>query len=266
VVFAGIGYAKMTDDGYVYAYRGVWHHPAFNNLREAAIWNFLYQNAFWQDGQRNFNGYTFNLKRGQIVVSISFLAKGFGMTEKGVRVVIQKLEKLGMLGVQGASRGTIITICNYDKYQKKQKTEGEPEGNRRASRGRAEGDNKNEGNEGNEGNIHAKSALQKPDDVSEQVWKDFTEHRKAKRAKVTQTALDGIRREAQKAGWPMDDALKEICTRGWQWFKSDWVESRKAETIENREWEWVLAPEGYASVNMVTMNGKNWIKKPKGMQ
>jgi len=69
----------MADKGWVYAYRKAWTHPAFNNLREAAIWNFLYQNAFWEDGDRNFNGYTFQLKRGQIVVSISFLAKGFGM-------------------------------------------------------------------------------------------------------------------------------------------------------------------------------------------
>lgn len=129
--------------GYCLAYREAWTHPAFNDLREAAIWNFLYQNAFWEDGERNFNGYTFQLKRGEIVVSTSFLAKGFGMTEKGVRVVIQKLEKLGMLGKRGASRGTIITICNYDKYQLSGRAEGEQEGKRGANKGRAEGENNN---------------------------------------------------------------------------------------------------------------------------
>ena len=134
----------MSEKGFVYAYRGAWTHPAFNNLREAAIWNFLYQNAFWQDGDRNFNDHTFHLKRGQIVVSVSFLAKGFGMTDKGVRVVIQKLEKLGMVGIQGANKGTIITICNYEKYQANQKTEGEQEGKQRANRGQTEGDNKKE--------------------------------------------------------------------------------------------------------------------------
>lgn len=105
--------------------------------------------------------------------------------------------------------------------------------------------------------------ITKPDDVSDQTWKDFTEHRKAKRAKVTQTALDGIRREADKAGWLMDDALKEICVRGWQGFKSDWVESRSSEAEKRQTWEWVEAPPGYSSVNMVTQNGKNWIKRPK---
>jgi len=136
----------MSKGGFCLAYREAWTHPAFNNLREAAIWNFLYQNAFWEDGERNFNGHTFLLKRGQIVVSIGFLAKGFGMTDKGVRVVIQKLEKLGMLGKQGASKGTVITICNYDKFQQSIKTEGEHLGKRGANEGRAEGDNNKQTN------------------------------------------------------------------------------------------------------------------------
>lgn len=133
----------MKNEGYCYAYRNAWAHPAFNNLREAAIWNFLYQNAFWEDGERNFNGQTYLLKRGQIVVSMSFLAKGFCMTEKGVRVVIQKLEKLGMVVKQGANKGTILTICNYEEYQAVKKPKGEQKGNQRANRGRTEGDNNN---------------------------------------------------------------------------------------------------------------------------
>lgn len=129
--------------GYCYAYRDAWTHPAFNDLREAAIWNFLYQNAFYEDGERNFNKHTFQLKRGQIVVSYSFLASGFCMTEKGVRVVIQKLEKLGMLGIQGTSKGTILTICNYNEYQLNKKTKGKRSGNQGASKGQAKGNNNN---------------------------------------------------------------------------------------------------------------------------
>jgi len=144
----------MNNHGFCLAYRNAWTHPVFNNLREASIWNFLYQNAFYEDGEANFNGYTFSLKRGQIIVSTSFLAKGFCMSEKGIRVVIQKLEKHQMLVKQGASRGTIITICNYDKYQLTEKTKGKRKGNRGASRGRAEGDNNKEvkNKEGKEGN------------------------------------------------------------------------------------------------------------------
>lgn len=132
---------SIKNKGYVLAHRKAWDHPAFNNLREASIWNFLYQNAFWEDGERNFNGYTFQLKRGQIVVSISFLAKGFCMSDKGVRVVIDKLERLGMVVKQRASRGTVLTICNYDKFQCFEKSKGEQEGNRGAIEGQSKGNN-----------------------------------------------------------------------------------------------------------------------------
>jgi uncharacterized protein YdaU (DUF1376 family) len=66
----------------------------------------------------------------------------------------------------------------------------------------------------------------KPPDVSDQVWQDFVEHRKAKKAPLTETALKQIEREALKAGWTMEDALSEVCARAWQGFKADWVESR----------------------------------------
>lgn len=121
--------------GYCKAYRNAWTHEAFSDLREAAIWNFLYQNAFWEDGQRIFNGKVFDLKRGQIVVSISFLSKGFSISERGARTVIQKLEKLQMLTTQTTNKATIITICNYNKFQSFEKTDDEQsENNPRANR------------------------------------------------------------------------------------------------------------------------------------
>lgn len=62
-----------------------------------------------------------------------------------------------------------------------------------------------------------------PDGVTESVWQDFVKHRKAKKAQVTQTVVDGIRREAQKAGWSLDAALTEVIVRNWQSFKAEWV-------------------------------------------
>lgn len=75
----------------------------------------------------------------------------------------------------------------------------------------------------------------KPDDVSEEVWGDFCKHRKTKRASVTETALAGIRREAEKAGWTMQDALAELVMRGWQGFNADWVEKRTSSSGRPRD-------------------------------
>lgn len=222
----------MSDFGYCLAYRKAWTHPIFKDLREAAIWNFLYQNAFWQDGVRNFNGQTFELKRGQIVVTTSFLARGFGMTEKGVRVVIQKLEKQGMLVKQGASKGTIITICNYDTFQEIGQTKGAQKGKQRANKGQTKGDNKNTYNTLNEdntliGDTPKTPKIKKPESVSDQTWIDFLAHRKTKKSNLTQTALNGIINQARIAQMPLEDVLVEMITRGWVGFKAEWINQTK---------------------------------------
>jgi uncharacterized protein YdaU (DUF1376 family) len=68
-----------------------------------------------------------------------------------------------------------------------------------------------------------KTSLQKPSDVSDEVWTDFLTTRKALKAAVTQTAINAIKREADKAGWTLESALSQICSRGWKGFKADWV-------------------------------------------
>ncbi|MDP3251304.1 MAG: helix-turn-helix domain-containing protein [Hydrogenophaga sp.] len=62
-----------------------------------------------------------------------------------------------------------------------------------------------------------------PGGVDAKVWEDFLTVRKAKRAPLTATALDGIAGEAIKAGMTLTDALAMCCARGWQSFKAEWV-------------------------------------------
>lgn len=72
-----------------------------------------------------------------------------------------------------------------------------------------------------------KPAVVKPEVVSDSVWTDFLAIRKAKRAPLTDTALEGIQREADKAGMNLADVLALCCTRGWQAFKADWMDNTK---------------------------------------
>lgn len=73
------------------------------------------------------------------------------------------------------------------------------------------------------------SNVQKPESVSEQVWNDFTALRTKRRAPITETALKGIQREAEKAGITLEEALSTCCERGWQGFKASWYEKDKTE-------------------------------------
>jgi uncharacterized protein YdaU (DUF1376 family) len=60
----------------------------------------------------------------------------------------------------------------------------------------------------------------KPQDVSDDVWRDFLTTRKAK---LTQTALKGIRKQADTAGLTLEQALETACERGWKSFKAEWL-------------------------------------------
>lgn len=67
------------------------------------------------------------------------------------------------------------------------------------------------------------ASVEPPEGVSLKTWTDFLKLRKAKRAPLTETALDGIRVEADKAGYTLEQALSTCCLRGWQGFEADWV-------------------------------------------
>jgi len=65
-----------------------------------------------------------------------------------------------------------------------------------------------------------------PEGVSDSVWQEFKSLRKAKKAPITQRAIDAISSEAKKAGWTLEKALEECVVRGWQAFKADWVATK----------------------------------------
>ena len=71
-----------------------------------------------------------------------------------------------------------------------------------------------------------KNTVAPPNGVTDSVWQDWISLRKAKRAAVTQTALDGIAREASKAGVSLQVALETCCARGWTGFKADWLKDK----------------------------------------
>jgi hypothetical protein len=67
------------------------------------------------------------------------------------------------------------------------------------------------------------SSLASPEDVDPQVWADWLALRKAKRAPVTATTIEGARVEAQKAGMTLDAFLRVWCRRGSQGLEAAWI-------------------------------------------
>lgn len=71
--------------------------------------------------------------------------------------------------------------------------------------------------------------------VDEQVAKEFLAIRRKKRAPLTPLALEGICREAGRAGMTLGDALRRCVERGWQGFEASWVAQARGSPGMNRQ-------------------------------
>ena len=62
-----------------------------------------------------------------------------------------------------------------------------------------------------------------PPDVDKQIWDDWKQLRKAKKAPVTETVVNSARKEALKANMSFSDFLTVWCARGSQGLQADWL-------------------------------------------
>ena len=220
----------MTDNGYVRAYRRAWHHPIFRDLLDGAVWNYLYQNAAWQDCRVVVNGTRVELKRGQMFVTYRSLGAGFCCAEPRIRRLINALQADAMIEALPTHRGTLVTICNYEQYQHFQNTADAPKATQPAHKPRA-GDapyKDKKTKEGNKTNTPpAPAPVHMPHVVIPPDWMDWA---------------------MEEKGW--DESIVQDV---WSNFRDYWV-TGKGRTTKREDWE---------------ASWKNWCRKenikPKGI-
>jgi hypothetical protein len=79
----------------------------------------------------------------------------------------------------------------------------------------------------------AKPAIAKPDSVDQQTWDDWLTLRKAKKAPVTLTTVEGAANEATKAGMSLEAFLKVWCRRGSQGLEAAWLKDSERATANS---------------------------------
>lgn len=216
--------------------RGWKDHEFFSDepYSERDAWQWMIEEAHWKPGVVSVAGIPTSLKRGQFTASIRFMAGKFQWSKDRVQRFLKRCVSWGMIESQTATGQYIITICNYEKYQdykdapKDTGKDGFEDTTKDAPK-----DKQEEGKEIKKvKNKRARSrAAVRPENISENVWEDFISQRSET---FTETALDGIRKQAEIAGWVLEDALREAVTRGWQSFKADWVREKHETNRTNR--------------------------------
>jgi uncharacterized protein YdaU (DUF1376 family) len=63
------------------------------------------------------------------------------------------------------------------------------------------------------------------ENVPEDLAADWLKLRKLRRLAPTKTAFDGVKREAEKAGLSLAQAITKCCEKGWGGFEAGWVEN-----------------------------------------
>lgn len=61
---------------------------------------------------------------------------------------------------------------------------------------------------------------EKPADLDEQVWQDW---KRVRKKPITPTVMAGVKREADKLGWTVAQAITHAAESSWQGFKADWI-------------------------------------------
>ena len=83
-----------------------------------------------------------------------------------------------------------------------------------------------------------------PEGVSDFIFKDYLEVRKAKKAKWTQTALKGLQREADKAKLTLEQVMQLCCERNWVGFKAEWANSQNPVSQKADDKGWMFSNQG----------------------
>lgn len=94
------------------------------------VWIYMLHHAAFQDRVYVLKGLTYNLARGQLVLSELDICKMWGLQRKKVRVWLTKLGASNMIkrGQQKGRVMAIITVCNYDAFQPAVTIEGPAQG------------------------------------------------------------------------------------------------------------------------------------------
>lgn len=103
--------------GYVKMYRSLTEHWLADQPAKLGWWLLLILKASHKDIQVSTGSQIINLKRGQIVASLSFLAALWKTSKTTADRFLDMLVKNGMVQRCTEHKLTIITICNYDRYQ-----------------------------------------------------------------------------------------------------------------------------------------------------
>lgn len=106
-------------EGWISLHRSIQSHWLWKDVPydKLKAWLDLLMLANFEDKKTTYKGEIITLKRGDVNLSIAYLADRWRWDRKTVRNFLRLLEKDGMVITKTTTHGTTITIVNYDFFQ-----------------------------------------------------------------------------------------------------------------------------------------------------
>ena len=152
-------------------------------------------------------------------ISISQFMKATGLSNSAVIKACESLVQYGLLVKENGARNTgVYAVNSYSKITHEESSQVTCEKSSHTIN-----NIKNTIQNTNKKNTKkSESDLLDEFGITGQLADDFITHRKACKAPITETALKGFQREADKAGIPLAEAITISIERNWRGFKSEW--------------------------------------------
>ncbi|MBM2293803.1 MarR family transcriptional regulator [Sulfitobacter pseudonitzschiae] len=110
--------------------RTIWKDPAFKpqpfTEREAYMW--IVMEASYKPRERRILNAIAHTDRGQLFVSVRFMAEAWDWSKSTVDRFLKRLEKRDIIKIKSGTGGNIITVCDYDEIQNTPDYNGTPAG------------------------------------------------------------------------------------------------------------------------------------------
>ena len=115
----------MAAGGYFIVYREIFDHPIFapEPYTEREAWLWLICAAAWEPCAVRVGTVRVDIKRGELIHSLRFMARKWRWTDSRVRRFLGRLQSDAMIDAQTTHQSTHLTICNYSKYQDHRRTD-----------------------------------------------------------------------------------------------------------------------------------------------
>ena len=110
----------MADIGYIKLHRKIWDTAILaddERFSRMSAWIWILTHVNYKDASVMIKGNVYKIKRGQMMVSIRFLAETWHWNTRTVMRYLRALETDKMVTRTRTSCATLLTVCNYSKYQ-----------------------------------------------------------------------------------------------------------------------------------------------------